>query len=293
MDNNNRQNTTINWYPGHMAKAKTEIEKSLKLIDIVIEILDARIPKSSENPIIDKMLESKPKIVVLNKSDLADNDQLIKWKKYYEQDGSTCITTNANVSGNITKIIDAINIVGRKIYDRKYENKSIEINHIYRCMIVGIPNVGKSTIINKIVNRQAVQIGNKPGVTKKNQWIRFGKNIELLDTPGLLWPKFEDMSVGIKLALFGNIKEEILDVEELACNGIDMIISIPKYKKLLIDKYKLDNNLQIQSYEILELIGRKRGCLISGGNVDMQKAARVFIDDVKNGKIGNITLDFI
>lgn len=290
----NRQNgANINWYPGHMAKAKSEIEKSLKLIDIVIEILDARIPKSSKNPMIDKMLESKEKIVVLNKSDLADKDELIKWKKYYEQDGSTCITTNANISENISKIIDAINIVGKKIYDKKYENKTIEINHIYRCMIVGIPNVGKSTIINKIANRQAVQIGNKPGVTKKNQWIRFGKNIELLDTPGLLWPKFEDMSVGIKLALFGNIKEEILDTQELACNGIEMLISVPKYKKLLIDKYKLDNNLEIESYEILEMIGKKRGCLIKGGNVDMQKASKIFIDDMKNGKIGNITLDLI
>lgn len=284
----------INWYPGHMVTAAKSIREDLKLIDIVVEVLDGRIPKSSQNYIIDEMAEGKERIVVLNKFDIADKLEVNKWKKYFEEKGISVVLTNAQSGENIPKLIDTIKIVGSKIYEKKYENKKIDIKPIYRVLIVGIPNVGKSTIINKISKKNSANVGNKPGVTVRKQWIRVGDNIELLDTPGLLWPRLEDNSAGLKLALTGNIKQEILDVEELSVEGIKLLIKNEKYKQLLKDKYKLnDEDLEKESYEIIEAIGRKRGCIVSGGNVDMEKASRVFLDDLKNGKIGNISLDVI
>ena len=296
MMNNNEKLTKvgINWYPGHMVKAQNEIKENLKLIDIVVEVLDARIPFSSRNPLITDLKKDKPEIVVLNKSDISDKDQNLKWKKYFEEQGNTCILTCANINDNIKKIIEEINKKGKEIYDKKYENKSVNIRPIYRVLIVGIPNVGKSTIINKIANRQVANVGNKPGVTKKKQWIRVNGNIELLDTPGLLWPRLDDKDVGVKLALTGNIKQEILDVEELAVRGIDFLISNSCYKEMFIQKYKLDlSDLDNNVYDILEVIGRKRGCLVSGGKIDLEKAANIFFEDFKSGKIGRITLDII
>lgn len=296
MMNNNEKLTKvgINWYPGHMVKAQNEIKENLKLIDIVVEVLDARIPFSSRNPLITDLKKDKPEIVVLNKSDISDKDQNLKWKKYFEEQGNTCILTCANINDNIKKIIEEINKKGKEIYDKKYENKSVNIRPIYRVLIVGIPNVGKSTIINKIANRQVANVGNKPGVTKKKQWIRVNGNIELLDTPGLLWPRLDDKDVGLKLALTGNIKQEILDVEELAVRGIDFLISNSCYKEMFIQKYKLDlSDLDNNVYDILEVIGRKRGCLVSGGKIDLEKAANIFFEDFKSGKIGRITLDII
>ena len=296
MMNNNEKLTKvgINWYPGHMVKAQNEIKENLKLIDIVVEVLDARIPFSSRNPLITDLKKDKPEIVVLNKSDISDKDQNLKWKKYFEEQGNTCILTCANINDNIKKIIEEINKKGKEIYDKKYENKSVNIRPIYRVLIVGIPNVGKSTIINKIANRQVANVGNKPGVTKKKQWIRVNGNIELLDTPGLLWPRLDDKDVGLKLALTGNVKQEILDVEELAVRGIDFLISNSCYKEMFIQKYKLDlSDLDNNVYDILEVIGRKRGCLVSGGKIDLEKAANIFFEDFKSGKIGRITLDII
>ena len=296
MMNNNEKLTKvgINWYPGHMVKAQNEIKENLKLIDIVVEVLDARIPFSSRNPLITDLKKDKPEIVVLNKSDISDKDQNLKWKKYFEEQGNTCILTCANINDNIKKIIEEKNKKGKEIYDKKYENKSVNIRPIYRVLIVGIPNVGKSTIINKIANRQVANVGNKPGVTKKKQWIRVNGNIELLDTPGLLWPRLDDKDVGVKLALTGNIKQEILDVEELAVRGIDFLISNSCYKEMFIQKYKLDlSDLDNNVYDILEVIGRKRGCLVSGGKIDLEKAANIFFEDFKSGKIGRITLDII
>lgn len=296
MNNSNEKLTKvgINWYPGHMVKAQNEIKDSLKLIDIVVEVLDARIPLSSRNPLIDKLAKDKERIVVLNKSDLSNKEQNLKWKKYFENNNISCVLNNANIGDNIKTILDEINKKGNVIYSQKYKNKQVNIVPIYRVLIVGIPNVGKSTIINKIANRQAANVGNKPGVTKKKQWIRVGKNIELLDTPGLLWPKFEDEMVGIKLALTGNIKQEILDIEEIAVKGIELLLNNPIYKDMFIKKYKLEaENLNLPVYDILELIGKKRGTLISGGIVDMERAANIFLEEFKNGKIGNITLDII
>lgn len=276
---------------GHMVKAQNDIKSSLKLIDIVVEVLDARIPVSSRNPLIDELNKDKKKIIVLNKSDLADKEETLKWKKYFETNNISTVLTSANVNQNIKQIIETINKLGKEIYDKKNENKKIAIKPIYRVLIVGIPNVGKSTIINKIAGRNAANVGNKPGVTKKNQWIRVAGNIDLLDTPGLLWPRLDDKDAGIKLALTGNIKQEVIDIETLAVNGIDILIQ-SKYKEMFKEKYKLtDEDLENISYDILEIIGKKRGCLVSGGNVNMEKAASVFLEDFKSGKIGNITLD--
>ena len=274
-----------------MVKAQNEIKNSLKLIDIVVEVLDARIPISSRNNLINELVKDKKRIIVLNKSDLADKIELEKWKKYFEENGNSCVLTNANKSENIIKIVNEIRNQGKAIYDEKYKNKSVAIKPIYRVLIVGIPNVGKSTIINKIANKNVAIASNKPGVTKKNQWIRVGDDIELLDTPGLLMPRLDENDAGLKLALTGNIKPEILDNEELACNGIKILLE-QGYSNLLKLQYKLDDSdFDMEYYDILEKIGRKRGCLISGGNVDMSRAAKIFLDDIKNGKIGLLILE--
>ena len=277
-----------------MVKAQKEIKENLKLIDIVIEVLDARLPLASRNPLIDDLAVNKERIIVLNKSDLSDGEQNKKWVNYFEEKGFTCILSCANIKENIKKIIDCINEKGKNLYEKKYANKNIDVKPIYRVLIVGIPNVGKSTIINKIANKQVANVGNKPGVTKKKQWIRVSSNIDLLDSPGLLWPKLDENNAGVKLALTGNIKQEILDVEELSCAGIDFLMS-SKYKEMFLKKYKLENEdlTDMIAYDILELIGKKRGCLISGGNVDMTRTANIFMEEFKSGKIGNITLDLL
>ena len=283
--------TRIQWYPGHMVKAQNEIKNSLKLIDIVVEVLDARIPVSSRNNNINELVKDKKRIIVLNKYDLADKVEVTKWKNYFEENGNPCILVNANVSENIANLVDEIRIQGKKIYDEKNKNKNIKINPIYRVLIVGIPNVGKSTIINKIAKRNAVVASNKPGVTRKNQWIRVGNDIELLDTPGLLMPNLSDNNAGEKLALTGNIKQEIIDIEELAYFGIKDLIE-EGYFELLKIHYKLDDNdVNLEYYDILELIGKKRGCLRSGGNVDVERVSKLILDDIKNGKIGKVCLE--
>lgn len=294
MNDNNRQNSTINWYPGHMVKAQNEIKDSLKLIDIVVEVLDARIPISSQNPIIDNLAKNKTRIVVLNKSDLADNTKTKEFKEYFKNKGIPCIDVNSENKGDIKRIIDEIKKQGEKIYFEKYKNKNIEIKPIYRALICGIPNVGKSTIINKISGKNSAAVGNKPGVTVKKQWIRVAGNIDLLDTPGLLWPNLSDRNSGVNLAITGNIKQEVLELEELACIGIDILLKEDKYKKMLQEKYTLkDEEFSNISYDILEMIGKKRGCIVSGGNVDMIKASKTFLDDLKSGKIGKMTFDEI
>lgn len=296
MEKNNSQEvfhkTNINWYPGHMVKAQNEIKENLKLIDIVVEVLDARIPTASQNPLIDKLAKEKARIVVLNKYDLADPAVTEKWKQHFESQGIACVVTNAAVSDNIKKVIEVIKQKGEVVYAKKYQNVKIAIKPIYRVLIVGIPNVGKSTIINKIAKRPAANVGNKPGVTRKKQWIRVAENIDLLDTPGLLWPRLEEANAGVKLALTGNIKQEVVDVEELAVEGIKLLLDSPKYTSFLREKYKLEEqDLQLEAYDLLEVIGRKRGCLVSGGNVDMTKAANIFVEEFKSGKIGKISLE--
>lgn len=290
----NENKSNINWYPGHMVKAQNEIKSSLTLIDIVIEVLDARIPFSSQNPLIDSLAKDKARIVILNKTDLADDIKTKAFKEYFKTNGISCIDVNSENKSDIKKIIDEIKRIGKIIYSKKYKNKSIEIKPIYRALIAGIPNVGKSTIINKISGRNSAAVGNKPGVTVKKQWIRVAGNIDLLDTPGILWPNLSDKNAGINLALTGNIKQEVLDLEEIACLGIDAIVKDNNYKKMLQEKYKLQNeDCENISYDILEIIGKKRGCIVTGGKVDMTKSARVFLEDLKSGKIGKMTFDNI
>ena len=285
----------INYYPGHMVKAQNDIKSVIKLIDIVVEVLDARIPMSSRNPIVDELAKDKQRIVVLNKSDLADDEETKKWISFFEEKNITAIAVNSSVPQDIKTIITQIWKRGDKKYKNKKESIELEYKPIYRVLIAGIPNVGKSTIINKIAKRNAAEVSNKPGVTVRKQWIRVASNIDLLDTPGLLWPRLDENNAGEKLALTGNIKQEVLDIEGVACIGIEMLLEKDKYKNMFLEKYKLNEEDidTLDSYDILELIGRKRGCLISGGNVDTMKASKIFLDELKAGKIGKISLESI
>ena len=287
--------SNINWYPGHMVKAINDIKSVLKLIDIVVEVCDARLPLSSCNPIIEELAKKKKKIMVLNKKDLADDEETKKWIKYFEEKDMICLAVDSSEPQDIKKIIDAIITKGKVAYKTKVESLNVDFKPIYRVLIAGIPNVGKSTIINKIAKRNAAEVSNKPGVTVRKQWIRVQDNIELLDTPGLLWPRLDNNNAGEKLALTGNIKQEILEIEGLACKGIEFMLENKKYLSMFIEKYKLeDEDIEyIDSYDILELVGRKRGCLMSGGHVDTEKAAKIFLDELKDGKIGKITLESV
>lgn len=287
--------SNINWYPGHMVKAINDIKSVLKLIDIVVEVCDARLPLSSCNPIIEELAKDKQKIMVLNKKDLADDEETKKWIKYFEEKDMICLAVDSSEPQDIKKIIDAIITKGKVAYKAKVESLDVDFKPIYRVLIAGIPNVGKSTIINKIAKRNAAEVSNKPGVTVRKQWIRVQDNIELLDTPGLLWPRLDNNNAGEKLALTGNIKQEILEIEGLACKGIEFMLENKKYLSMFIEKYKLeDEDIEyIDSYDILELVGRKRGCLMSGGHVDTEKAAKIFLDELKDGKIGKITLESV
>lgn len=285
----------INWYPGHMVKAQNDIKAAIKLIDIVVEVLDARIPLSSCNPIIDEFTQEKQRIIVLNKADLADEQVTLSWIKHFEAKNMVCLAVNSADSQDIKKIVAAIVKKGEEQYREKVANVSIDYKPIYRVLIAGIPNVGKSTIINKIAKRNAANVSNKPGVTVRNQWIRVQDNIDLLDTPGLLWPRLDENNAGEKLALTGNIKQEILDLEGVACIGIEYLLKVPKYKSMFLEKYKIESDdiEYADSYDILELLGRKRGCIVSGGNIDTEKAAKIFLDELKAGKIGKISLEYV
>ena len=287
--------SNINWYPGHMVKAINDIKSVLKLIDIVVEVCDARLPLSSCNPLIEELAKDKQKIMVLNKKDLADDEETKKWIKYFESKDMMSIAVDSSEPQDIKKIVDAIVTQGKEVYKTKVESLAVDFKPIYKVLIAGIPNVGKSTIINKIAKRNAAEVSNKPGVTVRKQWIRVQDNIELLDTPGLLWPRLDNNNAGEKLALTGNIKQEILEIEGLACKGIEFLLTNDKYLNMFIDKYKLnDEDIEnMDSYDILELVGRKRGCLMSGGHVDTEKAAKIFLDELKDGKIGKITLESV
>lgn len=283
----------INWFPGHMVKAINEIKASMKLIDVVVMVVDSRAVLSSENKIIFDMIEKKPLIIVLNKYDLADKDALANKAKEYTDRGYYTVLTNASTGEGIDKLKKTILIAGEKV---KYATKTSEaykdIKHIYRVLIAGVPNVGKSTVINKLAGKQSANVGNKPGVTVRKQWIRVGENIELMDTPGILWPKLEENDSGIKLALIGNIKDEILDIEELAVYLINYLRKNQKYMTLLKTRYSLTDEVDsVQDYEVLEAIGKAKGVVTKGAEVDYNKAARMLLDDFKTSKIGKINLE--
>lgn len=292
--------TNINWYPGHMAKTKKQIIEDLKLIDIVIEVLDARIPISSRNPDINKLTENKPKLIILNKYDLANNEQSEKWIKYFEKQGVKAVLVNSNTNEGIKEVIKKI----EEIYaenQEKYYNKG-RIGKSIRVMILGIPNVGKSSFINRITKKNIAKVGNRPGVTRQKQWVRINQNIELLDTPGVLWPKFESEEVALNLAYTGTIKDDVLQIIEIGFKLLKLLII--KHRDKIIDRYKL-NAKEVDSIlekdvqenekvlEIMHYIGRKRGAIISGGNIDEEKVAKIILEDFRNGKIGKITLEEI
>ena len=288
--------TNINWYPGHMLKTKKQIIEDLKLIDVVIEILDARIPISSQNPDIGQITSRKKKIVLLNKADLADEKETAKWVSYFNNIGIKAIATDLNLGKGAKEILKQIEIIMQEELEKAAMKGRINKN--IRIMIIGIPNVGKSSLINRLLNKKTVEVGNRPGVTKQKQWVRIAKNVELLDTPGVLWPKFEDETVAYNLAYIGSIKDEILPKTEVAYHLLKKLYN--DYKVELLTKYKLTEedlssiitNVDCDVIlELMNLIAKKRGALISGGEIDYEKTAGIIFTDFRTGKIGRITLE--
>lgn len=276
----------INWYPGHMKKTKELIQENLKLVDVVIELLDARIPMSSRNPQIDELVERKPRVVVLNKSDLADPQITRRWVNYFAKRGINAIPVNAMNGEGLDKMIALVEEAAKEKMDALI-HKGMRKRAV-RSMIVGIPNVGKSSMINRLTGRKSAKTGDKPGVTKGKQWIRLRGNIELLDTPGILWPKFEDQQVGFKLAFTGAIKDEILDIETIALNLVAYLVR--EYTDQIKERYKL-SEIFPESLENLEKIAKNRGCIFSGGRIDYSRTANLILDEFRSGKIGKITLE--
>lgn len=277
---------TIQWFPGHMAKARREVTEKLKLIDVVIELLDARIPLSSRNPMIDEIIKHKPRLVVLNKSDLADEELTEKWKRYFEGNNVEVVIVDSQSGKGVSKIYEACQKLARPFIE-KMKAKGIKPRAI-RALIVGIPNVGKSTLINRLAAKKIAKTGDRPGITKSQQWIKVGKQLELLDTPGILWPKFEDKEVGLRLAATGAIKDEILDLEEVVLFVIDYLKTY--YPERLKKRFNLED-LNAKSGEIVEEIGKKRGCLLSGGQIDYEKTYEIILREVRSGKVGKITFE--
>ena len=296
----NENKTNINWYPGHMAKTKRQIAEDLRLIDVVIELRDARIPVSSQNPDMKELIKNKKQIIVLNKSDLADERETTKWINYYKNKGLSAISIDSNSGKGINNIEKEIDILMKKEMEENAAKG--RTGRPIRVLVLGIPNVGKSSFINRISKKTTMQVGNKPGVTKQKQWIRLSNNIELLDTPGVLWPKFESEEVAMNLAYTGTIKDEILPKVEIAYSLLRFLLY--NYREKLIERYKLnkdeiesileqDNEENINIYEIMQLIGKKRGCIVSGGNVDDEKVSNIILEDFRTCKLGKITLETI
>ena len=273
------------WYPGHMTKARRMMEENIKLIDLVIEVVDARIPMSSRNPDIDNLAKNKARLILLNKSDLSDERLNQQWIDYFAQKGVLCLKLNSRSGAGIKQMNSAIERACHEKIER--DKKKGIMNRPVRAMVVGIPNVGKSTFINAYAGRACAKTGNKPGVTKGKQWIRLSKQLELLDTPGILWPKFEDQQVGLHLAMIGSINDEILNVEELALSVIDYLTA--EYPGTLEKRFGFEG--VTDRVEILGEIARVRGCLKKGNELDYEKAARLLMDDFRSGKLGRITLE--
>lgn len=276
----------LQWYPGHMAKTRRLIEDNLKLVDVVVEITDARIPFSSRNPCFDDILGRKPRLVVLNKSDLADRNVTKLWLDWYKENRTEVIPISCTTGAGIQNIsLAARSLIGEKLEREKAKG----LNRTVKIMMVGIPNVGKSTLINRLVGRASAKTGDRPGVTRGKQWLRLKNEIELLDTPGILPPKFEDKNVAQNLAYTGAIKDEIMNIELLAYSLLDYLKVY--YPELLAQRYKIECSKDEEGYELLDKIGRKRGCIISGGEIDSERAANLVIDEFRACKIGNISLE--
>lgn len=279
----------IQWFPGHMTKTKRQIQASLKLVDAVAEIIDARIPVSSRNPDLDSIIQNKPRVVLMNKCDMSDPSSTQKWINYFKNNGIVAIPIDCKTGRGINKFVSSVNeVLKEKIEKQKAKGL---LNPTVRVMIVGIPNVGKSTFINRISKNRKAKAEDKPGVTRGNQWFTINKGFEVLDTPGVLWPKFEDKIVGERLAFTGAVKDQIMDTELLAMRLLDFL----KVEKnpIFVERFKLQNEPieDIESYELLELIGRKRGMLISGGEIDTERAAIMLLDEYRSAKLGKYTFE--
>lgn len=279
-------NLHINWYPGHMKKTKEMVQNNLKLVDVVIELLDARIPLSSKNPEIDKLAHNKPRVVVLNKSDLSDRAKLNKWISYYQSKGIKAIPVDTLKGSGVNKIVEECKNITKEKMDALKEKGRKE--RAIRVMIVGVPNVGKSSLINKLTGRKSTQTGDRPGVTKGKQWVRLKGNLELLDTPGILWPKFEDQKIALNLAFTRAIKDEILDIDTLGLKFIEKMSEIEPEK--LKARYKLDS-LGEEPLETMEMIGRKRGFILGRNELDYTRIAKTVLNEFREGKLGQITLE--
>lgn len=276
----------INWYPGHMAKTKRIIKEKIDLIDIVYEVIDARIPYSSKIKDIDEYIKNKPRILIMTKIDLCDMEETLKWIEYYEEKGYKVIGTNLtkdSVDNIITLTKEILSKLDEKILAKGMNKRA------YRALIVGIPNVGKSTLINRLVGKKAANVGNRPGITKSLDWIRINKDIELLDSPGILWPKLDDKTVAFNLASMNSIKEEILPIDDVS---IYILKTMHKYYPLYLNKrYDIDNIDFDNIVDTLDLIGKKRGCIIKGGSIDYKKVASIIIRDLDDGYLGPVTFD--
>lgn len=280
---------TIQWFPGHMTKTKRQIQSSLKLVDAVAEIIDARIPVSSRNPDLAKLVQNKPRVILLNKCDMANQTATKMWIDYFKKQNLVAIPVDCKNGRGLDKFAPAVNtVMSHKIARLKEKGM---VNPTIRIMIVGIPNVGKSSFINKMVKKNRAKVEDRPGVTRGNQWYTIAKNLEMLDTPGVLWPKFDDKTVGEHLAFTGAVKDQILDIELLAVRLLDFIKELKPAD--FITRFKLENEdiENIDSYELLKMIGKKRGMLVSGGEIDTERAAIMLLDEFRSAKLGRITVE--
>ena len=277
----------VQWFPGHMAKTRRQIKESLKLVDGVVEIVDARIPVSSKNPELEDIIGNKPRIILLNKADVADPNATSLWLKYYEKKVYCSIAVDCRSGKGLNKFDDAVKKSLAPVISRN-ESKGMAGKPL-RLMVVGIPNTGKSSFINRMSKSSKAKVADKAGVTRQNQWFNAGNGIELLDTPGVLWPKFDDPEVGDKLAFIGSVKDEVTDKETLVCRLLESLaVTRPS---AIEERYKLESVKGLQGWEIMEMIGRKRGFLIKGGEIDYDRTAAIVSDEFRGGKLGRITLE--
>ena len=276
----------IQWYPGHMTKTRRQIEADLKLVDAVCEIVDARIPISSRNPDIDAICGNKPRIIVLNRMDLADNEATKQWMQYFRNKGFAAVATDCKTKKGINNFQPAVRSVLKEKIER---NAAKGMNKPLKVMVVGIPNVGKSTLINQISGRKGAKAENRPGVTRGKQWVNVDSSLLLLDTPGILWPKFEDPNVGMMLAYTGAVKEGVIDIEELAARLMELLLRF--YPQTLFDRYKVEAEQGTPGYLLLEEAGRKRGYLLAKGEIHTERMAKVLLDEYRSGKLGHFTLE--
>ena len=280
------------WYPGHMTKAKRMMQENMKLVDLVIELVDARIPLSSRNPDIDWLGRNKARLILLNKADLAQERWNDAWEEYFKEKGYLVAKVNSRKNSGLKPVNEVIREACKEKLER--DRKRGILNRPVRAMVVGIPNVGKSTFINSLAGKACAKTGNKPGVTKGKQWIRLNKQVELLDTPGILWPKFEDQRVGLMMALIGSMKDELLNTEELAAELISVLEA--DYAGVLKEKYGIEadteSDVSVKPFQILDQIARSRHCILRGNELDTEKAALLLLDDFRNGRLGRLTLEY-